>query len=105
MKYLGIAVGVPAAYSARRRPRLKPGEYRLIAWEDIPQGAWLDPAFRQRFEGLQILSAHYFSARRLVLPIRAATVRERSHIRTESRGHDVSSSPDSNGSCPTDRNT
>ena len=29
---------------------LKPGDYRLIAWEDIPRGASQDPEFVQRFE-------------------------------------------------------
>ncbi len=30
---------------------LKPGEYRLIAWEDIPPGAAQDPEFLRPFEG------------------------------------------------------
>ena len=30
---------------------LKPGEYRLIAWEDIPSGALQDPEFVKPFEG------------------------------------------------------
>jgi hypothetical protein len=30
---------------------LKPGEYRLIAWEDIPPGAAQDPEFLKPFEG------------------------------------------------------
>jgi hypothetical protein len=30
---------------------LKPGEYRLIAWEDIPPGAYQDPEFRKPYEG------------------------------------------------------
>jgi len=38
-------------YGAVTFKGLKPGEYRLIAWEDIPPGAFLDPEFRKRFEG------------------------------------------------------
>jgi hypothetical protein len=30
---------------------LKPGEYRLIAWEDIPPGAFQDPEFLKPYEG------------------------------------------------------
>jgi hypothetical protein len=30
---------------------LKPGEYRIISWEDIPQGAWQDPEFVKLYEG------------------------------------------------------
>jgi hypothetical protein len=37
-------------YGAVRFAGLKPGEYRLLAWEDIPPGAFLDPAFRRLFE-------------------------------------------------------
>jgi hypothetical protein len=28
-----------------------PGEYKLIAWEDVPSGAWLDQSFLKRYEG------------------------------------------------------
>jgi len=38
-------------YGAVTFKGLKPGEYRLIAWEDIPPGAFLDPEFRKQFEG------------------------------------------------------
>jgi len=30
---------------------LKPGEYRLIAWEDVEPGAYMDPDFLKPFEG------------------------------------------------------
>jgi hypothetical protein len=30
---------------------LKPGDYRVMAWEDIEPGAWQDPDFRKPFEG------------------------------------------------------
>jgi uncharacterized GH25 family protein len=30
---------------------LKPGEYKLIAWEDIPRGAYQDPEFVKPYEG------------------------------------------------------
>src|SRR5262249_40126150 len=30
---------------------LKPGNYRIMAFEDIPPGAWQDPDFRKPFEG------------------------------------------------------
>ncbi len=30
---------------------LKPGDYQVIAWEDIPSGAYLDPLFLKPFEG------------------------------------------------------
>ncbi len=30
---------------------LKPGDYQVIAWEDIPSGAYLDPLFIKPFEG------------------------------------------------------
>lgn len=46
-----IQVRTGNEYGAVAFKGLKPGEYRLIAWEDIPQGAWLDPAFRKLFEG------------------------------------------------------
>jgi hypothetical protein len=29
---------------------LKPGEYKLIAWEDVEQGAWMDPDFAKPFD-------------------------------------------------------
>jgi len=29
---------------------LKPGDYRLLAWEDVEQGAWMDPEFLKPFE-------------------------------------------------------
>ncbi|SPE30945.1 conserved exported hypothetical protein [Candidatus Sulfopaludibacter sp. SbA6] len=38
-------------YGAVTFKGLKPGEYSLIAWEDIPLGAFLDPEFRKPFEG------------------------------------------------------
>jgi protocatechuate 3,4-dioxygenase beta subunit len=30
---------------------LKPGDYRLLAWEDVPSGAYQDPEFLKPFEG------------------------------------------------------
>ncbi len=30
---------------------LKPGDYKLFAWDDVEQGAPLDPDFRKPFEG------------------------------------------------------
>ena len=29
---------------------LKPGEYKLLAWEDVPWGAYQDPEFLKPFE-------------------------------------------------------
>jgi hypothetical protein len=31
---------------------LAPGEYRVFAWEDVPQGDWYDTDFTPRFEAL-----------------------------------------------------
>jgi len=28
-----------------------PGDYKLIAWEDVPAGAYLDPEFLKQYEG------------------------------------------------------
>src|SRR5204863_9089630 len=28
-----------------------PGDYKLIAWEDVPSGAYLDPSFMKPYEG------------------------------------------------------
>jgi hypothetical protein len=28
-----------------------PGDYKLVAWEDVPSGAYLDPAFFKQYEG------------------------------------------------------
>jgi hypothetical protein len=30
---------------------LPPAEYKLFAWEDVEDGAWIDPEFLKPFEG------------------------------------------------------
>jgi hypothetical protein len=33
---------------------LKPGDYTVLAWEDIPSGAWNDPDFRKQYSGTSV---------------------------------------------------
>jgi hypothetical protein len=46
-----LTTGESARFEFRGLP---PGEYRLLAWEDVDPGAWFSPSFISSYEGASI---------------------------------------------------
>ena len=46
---VGAASGADGTFTLSTLP---PGSYKLYAWEEVEQNAWMDPEFRRPFEAL-----------------------------------------------------